>query len=66
MFRIWGTYIKRGLFLEGLIFGGAYFWRGLFLEGLIFGLLRYFEKIEVKVGLIYGHSLLQYQNTQRL
>ena len=32
MFRIWGTYIKRGLFLEGLIFGGAYFWRGLFLD----------------------------------
>ena len=26
VFRIWGTYIKRGLFLEGLIFGGAYFW----------------------------------------
>ena len=27
----------RGLFLEGLIFGGAYFWRGLYLERLIFG-----------------------------
>ena len=29
--------LLRGLYSEGLIFGGAYLRRGLFLEGLIFG-----------------------------
>ena len=32
MFRIWGAYIRRGLFLEGVIFGGVYFWRDLLLD----------------------------------
>ena len=35
-----GLYFSKALF-EGLIFGGAYIRRGLYMEGLIFGTLRY-------------------------
>ena len=39
-----GAYIRMGLYLKGLIFGGVYIRRGLYLEGLIFGILRYGTK----------------------